>query len=61
MASEDDDRGRAMVEFLRTFPTISTPPDALADLHDGVALFEALSEMYVAGFWRRMLLVCWYW
>jgi len=45
MASEDDDRGRAMVEFLRTFPTISTPPDALADLHDGVALFEALSEI----------------
>jgi hypothetical protein len=35
-----------MVEFLGTFTTLSSaPPETLTDLSDGVALFEALSEM----------------
>ena len=39
-------RRLAMVEFLGTFPTLSgAPPVAFADLSDGVALFEVLSEM----------------
>lgn len=38
----------AMVEFVSTFPSLSgAPPETLADLSDGVALFEALSEVYV--------------
>jgi hypothetical protein len=47
----DDNEGRyaAMVEFLGTFPTLSSlsPPNSLSDLSDGVVLFEVLSEMYV--------------
>jgi len=38
----------AMVEFVGTFPSLSSssaPPETLADLSDGVALFEALSEV----------------
>ena len=36
----------AMVEFLGTFPTLSgQSPKTMGDLNDGVALFEALSEM----------------
>lgn len=36
----------AMLEFLGTFSTLSSqPPETLAELGDGVALFEALSEM----------------
>jgi hypothetical protein len=36
----------AMVEFLGTFPTLSgMAPKTMTDLNDGVALFEALSEM----------------
>lgn len=43
-----DDRYHAMVEFLGTFSTLSgAPPQQLAELSDGVILFEALSEMYV--------------
>jgi hypothetical protein len=39
-------RRQAMVEFLGTFPTLSgAPPADFADLSDGVALFEVLSEM----------------
>jgi protein HOOK3 len=38
-------RHAAMVEFLSSFSTISSPPEALSDLSDGVAIFEALSEM----------------
>lgn len=38
-------REDAMVEFLGTFTTLSTPPTSLEDLSDGVVLFEALSEM----------------
>jgi hypothetical protein len=35
-----------MVEFVGTFATLSgNPPETMADLSDGVALFEALSEM----------------
>ena len=46
---DDEARYGAMVEFLGTFPTLSgSPPEALADLSDGVALFEVLSEMYVS-------------
>jgi hypothetical protein len=42
----DDAKHAAMVEFLGTFPTLSgTPPKSLDELSDGVALFEALSEM----------------
>jgi hypothetical protein len=38
----------AILEFLSTFVTVSTDPlKNIADLADGVALFEALSEMYV--------------
>ena len=43
MSDED-----AMVEFIGTFTTLSgSPPESMSDLSDGVALFEALSEMYV--------------
>jgi len=46
--ADDKARYRAMVEFLGTFPTLSgSPPEEMADLSDGVALFEVLSEMYV--------------
>ncbi|CAB9521683.1 Protein Hook [Seminavis robusta] len=42
----DEDRYTAMVEFLGTFPTLSgSPPAEMSDLSDGVALFEALSEI----------------
>lgn len=44
----DEARYDAMVEFLGTFPTLSgAPPSDIAELCDGVAMFEALSEMYV--------------
>lgn len=44
--SDDEARYTAMVEFLSTFPTLSgAPPECLADLSDGVALFEVLSEI----------------
>jgi hypothetical protein len=45
--SQGDEYAAAMVEFLSCFPSISTPPSQLADLADGVTMFEALSEMYV--------------
>lgn len=35
----------AMLEFLSTFTTISQPPETIADLADGVVIFEALHEM----------------
>jgi hypothetical protein len=45
---DDEERYAAMVEFLGCFPTVSgPPPEDIADLGDGVVLFEALSEMYV--------------
>lgn len=51
MSNDDDDehnaRYSAMVEFIGTFPTVSTPPSNISELSDGVALFESLSEMYV--------------
>jgi predicted nucleic acid-binding Zn-ribbon protein len=44
--AEDGARHEAMVEFLGTFTTLSSaPPETLTDLSDGVALFEALSEI----------------
>mmetsp|Transcript_11050 Transcript_11050/g.22891 ORF Transcript_11050/g.22891 Transcript_11050/m.22891 type:complete len:586 (-) Transcript_11050:70-1827(-) len=46
MATDNDARHHAMVEFLGTFPTLSAaPPENLSDLSDGVALFEVLSEI----------------
>lgn len=48
MSDADEARYGAMVEFLGTFPTLSgSPPQDISELSDGVALFEALSEMYV--------------
>eukprot|EP00546_Thalassionema_frauenfeldii_P006933 CAMPEP_0178920830 /NCGR_PEP_ID=MMETSP0786-20121207/15218_1 /TAXON_ID=186022 /ORGANISM="Thalassionema frauenfeldii, Strain CCMP 1798" /LENGTH=600 /DNA_ID=CAMNT_0020594931 /DNA_START=58 /DNA_END=1860 /DNA_ORIENTATION=+ len=41
-----DARCNAMVEFLACFPSLSgNPPSSIEDLSDGVALFEALSEI----------------
>jgi hypothetical protein len=46
MSDADEARYGAMVEFLGTFPTLSgSPPQDIGELSDGVALFEALSEM----------------
>ena len=43
---EEEARHKAMVEFVGTFPTLSgSPPEDMADLSDGVVLFEVLSEM----------------
>jgi hypothetical protein len=45
---EDQEQiNQTILEFLATFHNISTEPQSIADLTDGVALFEALSEMYV--------------
>lgn len=42
----EEARHAAMVEFLGTFPTLSgVAPKSLEEMSDGVALFEALSEM----------------
>lgn len=42
----EEARYKTMVEFIGTFSTLSGPPPTqLSDLCDGVALFEALSEM----------------
>jgi hypothetical protein len=38
-------RSAAVIEFFGCFLTVSTPIKELADLSDGVAMFEALSEM----------------
>jgi len=39
-------RDAALVEFVGTFMTVSdSGMDSISDLGDGVALFEALSEM----------------
>ena len=39
-------RDAALVEFILTFMTVSdTGIESISDLGDGVALFEALSEM----------------
>jgi hypothetical protein len=47
MASEEEEeaRYRAMVEFIGSFPTVSSPPADISEMADGVAIFEALSEM----------------
>ena len=60
---DNEARYKAMVEFLGTFPTLSgSPPEEMADLSDGVALFEVLSEMYVLLLFF-FLAVClrWWW
>jgi hypothetical protein len=39
-------RHDAMVEFMGTFETLTgNPPETMADLSDGIVLFEALSEV----------------
>jgi len=44
--SEEDLRTRAICEFFGTvFFSVTSPPEDLSDLCDGVVLFEALSEM----------------
>ena len=46
MSAVEEARYRAMAEFIGTFPTLSGPPPTdLSELSDGVAVFEALSEM----------------
>jgi hypothetical protein len=45
MSDDDETRNAALVEFLRTFVTVSENIEQISDLSDGVALFEALSEM----------------
>lgn len=46
MSGEESARAMAMVEFVGTFASLSgSPPESLADLSDGVILFEALSEI----------------
>lgn len=41
-------RDAALLEFIGTFMTVSgSNIETISDLGDGVALFEALSEMYV--------------
>ena len=47
MASDlEEARYRAMIEFVGTFSTLSgNPPETMEELSDGVAIFEALSEM----------------
>ena len=45
--SDDDTESRhgAIIEFIGCFALSSGTPETMADLSDGVALFEALSEM----------------
>ena len=46
MADQEEERYAAMIEFLGCFPSISGPPPSeMAELGDGVIMFEALSEM----------------
>jgi hypothetical protein len=47
MPSEDDmeARNEALIEFIGTFSTVSEQVESITDLGDGVAIFEALSEM----------------
>jgi hypothetical protein len=44
-AGMDDARAKAVFEFFGCFMTVSVEINELADLSDGVAMFEALSEM----------------
>ena len=41
----DDARAKAVFEFFGCFMTVSVEINELADLSDGIAMFEALSEM----------------
>jgi hypothetical protein len=41
-----EDQAQAMLEFLNSFSTLSgSTPERLEDLSDGVAIFEAMSEL----------------
>jgi len=44
---DNEAQNQEMVEFINCFPTLSIPPATVADLDDGVALFECPAEMYV--------------
>lgn len=51
MSDAEDPRYGAMVEFLGLFPSVSGPPPTdLAELGDGVVLFEVLSEIAPSHF-----------
>jgi hypothetical protein len=42
----EESKYEAMVEFIGSFPTLSrNPPLTLEELSDGIAMFEALSDM----------------
>jgi len=45
MSGDNEARNQAMVEFINCFPTLSIAPATVADLDDGVALFECLAEI----------------
>jgi len=46
MSDEETERRHgAIIEFIGCFPLSGDAPEAMGDLSDGVALFEALSEM----------------
>jgi hypothetical protein len=46
--NDDAQNGLAVLEFLSTFHSVTSDAmESMDDLTDGVALFEALSEMYV--------------
>ena len=42
---ETERRHGAIIEFIGCFKLSGDPPASMGDLNDGVALFEALSEM----------------
>ena len=45
MSDDMEARNAALVEFIGTFVTVSEHIEQISDMGDGVALFEALSEM----------------
>mmetsp|Transcript_407 Transcript_407/g.901 ORF Transcript_407/g.901 Transcript_407/m.901 type:complete len:654 (+) Transcript_407:157-2118(+) len=45
MSGGGEERNAALVEFLGIFDSVTSSPSTLSDLSDGVALFEALSEI----------------
>jgi hypothetical protein len=47
MSGMDESRAKAIFDFFGCFMTVSIEINELADLSDGIAMFEALSEMLV--------------
>jgi hypothetical protein len=45
MSEISESRARAIFDFFGCFMTVSVQINELADLSDGIAMFEALSEM----------------